>query len=58
MKKKNNSKINSFVDKLKNINIKDIFKFIINEVKNSIIYNRQFIAFILLSCISSYYVCY
>lgn len=52
MKKKNNSKINSFVDKLKNINIKDIFKFIINEVKNSIIYNRQFIAFILLSCIS------
>ena len=50
MKKKKKEK--NLISKIKSINIKDALKYAWNEFKDFIYYNRQYLSFILLSCIS------
>ncbi len=50
MKKK--KKEMNLISKIKSINIKDALKYAWNEFKDFIYYNRQYLSFVLLSCIS------
>ena len=50
--KTNIKKVNNILKNIKNINIKDVIKYSLKELKNFILYNRQYLGFVLLSCIS------
>ncbi len=50
--KKNIKKDNKIINYIRNFNIKDKLKYAFNELKNFVLYNRQYLSFVLLSCIS------
>ena len=50
--KKNIKKEKSILNYIKDLNIKDKLKYAFNELKTFILYNRQYLSFVILSCIS------
>ncbi len=50
--KKKEKKLSNIIDKIKHYDYKNKFHYIINEAKTYFLYNRQFLSYVILSCIS------